>query len=112
MSDLRIVYVTAASAAEAEAIGRAAVERRLAACANILPQMRAIYRWGDAIETGDEVVLLLKTTDEHIFELISAIERLHSYATPCVLVFPIAAAATAFGDWVRCETGIDKRAGL
>src|SRR6185312_12430554 len=61
MSDLRILYVTAADADEALRIGRALVEARLAACANVLPGMTSIYRWEGRVEQAAEAVLVLKT---------------------------------------------------
>jgi len=100
----RLVYVTAPSLAEAEALARLAVEQRLAACANILPGMRSLYWWQGKLEQADEVVLLLKTTEALADELTRAIAQAHSYDCPCVVVLPIECGHPAFLDWIAAET--------
>src|SRR3546814_11227594 len=67
-----LVYVTAADEAEAQAIGRAMVEARLAACANVLPGMVPIFRWEGRVQTGSESVVILKTTAERAAALVEA----------------------------------------
>lgn len=104
MTDLRLAYVTASNADDAERIGRALVQGRFAACANVLPTMTSIYRWEDAIETAKEAVLIAKTTADRAPALIKEIERLHDYDTPCVLILPVEETASAFGAWLRAET--------
>src|SRR3546814_2007427 len=84
-----LVYVTAADAAEAQAIGRAMVEARLAACANVLPGMVPIFRWEGRGQTGSESVVILKTTAERAAALVEAVEAMHSYDRPCAVVLPI-----------------------
>jgi periplasmic divalent cation tolerance protein len=101
---VRLVYVTAPSLAEAESLARLAVERRLAACANILPGMRSLYWWQGKLEQADEVVLLLKTTEALAGELTRAIAAAHSYDCPCVVVLPIEGGHPAFLDWIAAET--------
>lgn len=100
----KLVYVTAPSQAEAESLARLAVEQRLAACANILPGMRSLYWWQGRLESADEAVLLLKTTEVLAPELVSALTQAHSYDCPCVVVLDIADGNPAFLDWIRDET--------
>jgi len=100
----KLVYVTAPSLAEAESLARLAVEQRLAACANILPGMRSLYWWQGKLESADEAVLLLKTTDALAPELVNALTQAHSYGCPCVVVLDISAGNQAFLDWIRGET--------
>jgi len=83
------VYAIFANAEEAERIGRTVVEERLAACINILPPVRSIYRWKGAIETADEVAAILKTSESNVDVLIARIAALHSYDVPCIAVWPI-----------------------
>ena len=99
------VYATFANAEEAERIGRHMVEERLAACINILGPCRSIYRWQGAIETGDEVAAILKTTDEQSAALIERIVALHSYEVPAVTVWPILELPSAYGDWIEASVG-------
>ena len=101
----QLVYVTAPTLAEAESLARLAVEGRLAACANILPGMRSLYWWQGRLESADETVLLLKTTQELAPALIRALTEAHSYDCPCVVALPIAAGNPDFLRWIEAETG-------
>jgi periplasmic divalent cation tolerance protein len=99
------VYATFADLAEAQAIGRAMVEERLAACVNILQPCRSIYRWEGAIETATEVPALFKTTLDKSDALIAAIVERHSYALPAVAVWPIVKLAEGYAAWVEESVG-------
>jgi periplasmic divalent cation tolerance protein len=104
MNDAVFVYVTASSREEAERIGRATVEERLAACANILPGMRSIYRWQGAIEEADEAVLILKTRADRVGALTQRIKALHGYAVPCVAAFAVTAGNPDYFAWIAAES--------
>jgi len=95
------VYVVFADANEAERIGRAVVEERLAACVNILGPIRSIYRWKGAVEEAEEVAAILKTTDRQADALIMRIAALHSYDVPCVVTWPIDKILAPYADWVE-----------
>jgi periplasmic divalent cation tolerance protein len=95
------VYAIFANADEAERIGRAMVEERLAACINILGPIRSIYRWKGAIETSDEVAAIFKTSEERASDLIARIAALHSYDVPCIAAWPIDHVFQAYADWVE-----------
>jgi periplasmic divalent cation tolerance protein len=99
------VYAIFASAEEAERIGRTVIEERLAACINILPGVRSIYRWQGAIETADEVAAILKTTKSSADALIARIAALHSYDVPCIVIWPVDKALASYADWVEASTG-------
>ena len=99
------VYAIFADLAEAQSIGRAMVEQRLAACVNILQPCRSIYRWEDAIETASEVPALFKTTLDGSDTLIAAIAERHSYAVPAIVVWPIAKLAEGYAQWVEDSVG-------
>ena len=87
MTDKRIVLSTAGSEEEARKIARELVERQLAACVNIVPQVESIYRWQGKVETAREWLLLIKTTAERFEQVRDAIRELHSYDVPeCVAV--------------------------
>ena len=98
------VYVTAGDAAEALGIGRAVVEERLAACANVIDGMRAVYWWQGAVQEGGEAVLILKTTDGRLGALINRVRDLHSYDCPCIEALPVIGGNPGFLDWVASET--------
>jgi len=98
----RIVIVTCANAGEARRIARAVVEKRLAACANILGgAVESIYRWKGRVETGREVMVVLKTTTKRLGELEREVKGLHSYEVPEFVVVPIVAGSAEYLEWVR-----------
>ena len=99
------LYAVFADTAEAERIGRQIVDERLAACVNILPPCRSIYRWEGATETANEVPALFKTTMDAADRLIARIAELHSYSNPALVVWPIAKLPAAYGDWVEESIG-------
>ncbi|MES2136011.1 MAG: divalent-cation tolerance protein CutA [Pseudomonadota bacterium] len=95
------VYAIFADAEEAERIGRAVVEERLAACVNILGPVRSIYRWKGAIESADEIAAIFKTSALQADMLIARIAALHSYETPCVTASPIERILADYAQWVE-----------
>src|SRR5579872_4319457 len=98
------VYVTAAHREEAERIARSVVETRLAACANVLDGMHSIYWWEDKVQEANEAVLILKTKESTLQELIETISRLHSYDCPCIVAIPISAGNPYYLQWIENET--------
>jgi len=100
VSDKLIVFVTSANVAEAEVIARALVENRLAACVNIVPQVRSIYRWEGKVEDSTECLLLVKTS-RALFEQVRAeVQRLHSYQVPEIIAVPIEQGAENYLAWL------------
>lgn len=97
------VYVTFASNEEAERIGRAMIEERLAACINILGEARSIYRWQGKIETATECAAVLKTSAAYAELLVRHIGELHSYDNPAIAVWPIESAPQPYIQWVRSQ---------
>lgn len=100
-----LVYITAGSREEAVKVGRALVESRLAACANVLGPITSIYWWQDKLEQGEEVALVVKTRAELVEAVTAKVREVHSYSCPCVVALPITAGNPAFLDWIEAETG-------
>lgn len=98
------VYITASDAAEAAKIGRALVEERLAACANVLDGMTSIYRWQGEVCEDPEAVLIAKTVQGRIAALTDRVKALHSYDCPCVVALPVADGNADFLDWIAEQT--------
>jgi periplasmic divalent cation tolerance protein len=98
------VYTTYPSIVEAEQAGRALVERRLAACVNILPGMISHYWWQGAIERAEEVVMIIKTRAGLAEPVRAAVKEMHSYTTPAVLVIPIETVDPDYHAWIVGET--------
>jgi periplasmic divalent cation tolerance protein len=99
-----LVYTTWPSLAEAEQAGRVLVERRLCACVNILPGMVSYYWWQDAIERGEEVVMIVKTRAALAEDVRAAVKELHSYTVPAVLVLPVEGGDPDYLAWILDET--------
>lgn len=100
-----LVYMTAASKEDAQAIGTALVEQRLAACANVIDGMISVYRWEGKVQYAAEAVLIAKTREELVPALTEKVKALHSYTCPCVVALPITGGNRAFLDWIAAETG-------
>ena len=98
------VYTTYASIVEAERAGRALVERRLAACVNILPGMVSLYRWQGAIERGEEAVMIIKTRASLSEAVRAAVKEMHAYTTPAILVIPLEDVDPDYHAWIEAET--------
>ena len=88
----------------ARALARALVERRLAACVNILPGARSVYRWKGAVEEASETLLLAKTTASRTAALLAAVEELHPHEVPEGILLPVAGGLPRYLAWVAAET--------
>ena len=99
-----LVYTTYPSIVEAEAAGRKIVERRLAACVNILPGMVSHYWWEGKLERGEEVVMIIKTRAALADAVAAAVKEMHSYSTPAVLVLAVEQVDPAYHAWIVKET--------
>jgi periplasmic divalent cation tolerance protein len=89
MTQAKFIYVTAPDRATAIAIARALVEKRLAACVNVLPGVSSVYRWKGAVETAEEVALIVKTSTGPLAAAIAEIKRRHPYETPAISAFEV-----------------------
>ena len=98
------VYTTYPAIVEAEAAGRALVERRLCACVNILPGMVSLYWWQGKIDRGDEVVMIIKTRASLAEAVRAAVRQMHSYTTPAILELPIENVDPDYHAWIVKET--------
>jgi periplasmic divalent cation tolerance protein len=98
------VYTTWPAVADAEAAGRALVERRLAACVNILAGMISHYRWEGKVERAEEAVMLIKTRASLADAVSDAVKELHSYDTPAIVVLPVESVEKGYLAWLLAET--------
>ena len=99
----KLIYVTAPTREEAGRIAETVVTERLAACANILNGVTSIFRWEGKFCRKNEVILILKTTEEKTSALTARIKELHSYECPCIVVLPIEGGNEAFLEWIDRE---------
>ena len=98
-----LVYTTWPSIVEAERAGRAIVEKRLAACVNILPGMISHYWWENKIERAEETVMLVKTRASLAEAVRKAVKELHSYTTPAIMVLPVESVDADYYRWILGE---------
>jgi periplasmic divalent cation tolerance protein len=99
-----LVTCACPDAATAERLARTLVDARIAACVQLLPGVRSVYRWEGAVEAADEVLLLVKTWDDRLGALTEAIRAAHPYALPEIMAVPAVGGLAAYLDWVRDET--------
>lgn len=100
MEPVNLVYMTAGSKDEAFNIGRELVAKKLAACANVIDRMNSIFEWEGEIQHGTEVVLIAKTTESRVPELIEAVKAKHSYDCPCIVCLPVGNGNPDFLEWI------------
>jgi periplasmic divalent cation tolerance protein len=103
-----LVMTNLPNRASAEALAAALVDERLAACVNILAPCQSIYRWQGAVQTADEVPLLIKTCTARYAALEAAIRAQHPYQTPEIIALPVAHGLPAYLAWVAAETEADQ----
>lgn len=96
-----IGYVTCASRAEARRLARAVLNKRLAACVNIVPAIESHYWWQGRLATGKELLLVIKTTENHVGELTRLIRREHSYDTPEIIFTRLSGGDRRYLRWLR-----------
>ena len=100
---INFVYMTVGSKDEAIKIGKALITSRLAACINILDNMNSFYLWEGEIQDDTEVVMIAKTTEDRIPELIEKVRSMHSYDCPCIVSLPVLDGYQPFLDWIAGE---------
>jgi periplasmic divalent cation tolerance protein len=98
---VEVVLVTAPDAEVGARIGRALVEEGLAACANLVPGVRSIYRWQGSVHEDPEVLLILKTRAALAAPLAARVRALHPYELPEVITLAVTGGSEAYLDWVR-----------
>ena len=113
MTDKIVVLTTCSSSEEAQRLARSLVEKRLAACVNVMPGVRSVYRWineagkseagEDAIVDEEEILLLIKSSRALLEELKGEIERQHSYEVPEVIALPVVDGSERYLEWMNRE---------
>lgn len=103
------MLTTAPDPATAERIAEALVGENLAACVNVLPGVRSVYRWEGKLERADEVQLIIKTVEARFAAVAARLKQLHTYAVPEVLMIRADAGADAYVAWIHAQTSIVAR---
>ena len=97
-------YIVAEDEAQANMLAEGLVERRLAACCNILPPIRSVYRWEGRIEQATEAALLAKIRRDDFDALCQYVCEHHSYDVPCITLWPLADGLPAYLNFISSET--------
>jgi periplasmic divalent cation tolerance protein len=105
MTDKIIVLTTCAGEEDSHRLARSLVDTRLAACVNIVPRARSIYRWKGAVEEAEEWLLLIKSSRELYPELERRLAQAHSYETPEVIAIPIVDGSMPYLQWLAHNLG-------
>jgi periplasmic divalent cation tolerance protein len=103
MTDKIIVLSTCDSEEQASRIARRLVEQRVAACVNIVPNVRSVYRWQEKIEDAAEFLLVIKSRRDLFAALRAEIEKIHSYDIPEMIAIPVVDGSRAYLGWLDRE---------
>jgi len=104
MADEIVVLITASSREEAEKIGSALVDDRLAACVNIIPEVRSLFVWEGKRQDERETLLVAKSRRPLLDRLVARVKMLHSYTVPEVIALPVVGGSRDYLDWVEAST--------
>ena len=99
-AQVRIVLTTAGSEEQASQLARELVERRLAACVSVVGQVCSTYRWKGRVEREDEKLLVIKTEERRVDEVMAAIRELHTYETPEALALAVERGDPTYLSWL------------
>ena len=105
MTDKIVVLSACGTAEEAEKIARRLVEKRLAACVNVVAGARSIYRWRGEIEEASEWMVIIKSRRDLFDELRSEVEKIHSYEVPEVIALGIIEGSEGYLNWMEGQIG-------
>lgn len=99
-----VIFVTTSSKEEGEKIGRALIEKKLAACANILSPISSIFSWQGKICHEEESLIIIKSRKDCFTRLVEEVKRLHSYSLPEIIALPLIEGSPDYLRWIRENT--------
>lgn len=108
---INFIYINAGSEEEAQIIAKELLSSRLAASVNILNNIHSFYWWDGRMQEKAEIVMIAKTTQDRVAELIEKVKSLHSYECPCIVSLPVSAGDQPYLDWIAHEVNDDSTAG-
>jgi periplasmic divalent cation tolerance protein len=98
-----VVFITAKDAEQAQEIARRLLKQRQAACVNIVPEVSSHYWWKDKLDSATESLLIVKTKESLLPEIISSVKKIHSYSVPEIIALPIIGGSQDYLDWIDNE---------
>ncbi|MCJ7604710.1 MAG: divalent-cation tolerance protein CutA [Dehalococcoidales bacterium] len=99
-----VVFITASSPSEAKKISTTLLKRRQAACVNIIPGVNSHFWWQDKLDTAEESLLIVKTRENLLPDLIKSVKKLHSNDVPEIIALPIVGGNPDYLNWLDSET--------
>ena len=103
--DFAIILTTVSAVEEGQSIANLLVEKQLAACVNIIPNISSVYRWKGQIQSEPEVLLLIKTTKDLEAAVYEEVQAVYSYNTPELVTLPITNGSETYLDWMTAAVG-------
>jgi periplasmic divalent cation tolerance protein len=103
--DLRLVMTTCSSPEIADRLALTLVERRLAACVNVVPGVRSTYRWTDGVEQANEMLLMIKTAASELKAIEATVRAISGYELPELIAVEISGGSADYLDWVAASVG-------
>ena len=101
IKDAIVVFITCASVKEADKISGILLNKKLAACVNVLPGIRSKFRWKDKIEKAKEVLVMAKTRKSKFAAIDKEVRRVHSYDVPEIIALPITSGSKNYTNWIE-----------
>lgn len=98
-----LIYINTSEVMESKKIAMKLLEEKLVACTNIVPQITSMYLWKGDIEVDNESILIVKTRDDKVDQVIERVKELHSYETPCILQLEVKNASEDYLKWMENE---------
>lgn len=96
-----VVFVTTKTSEEAKVIAQSVLEQRLAACVNIVPHIESMYWWENKITTATEALMIIKTTEHNVQQLMGHVKSMHSYTVPEIISLPISKGNPDYLQWIQ-----------
>lgn len=98
-----LIYITCSNEEESILIAENLLKERLCACSNIIKDIKSIYRWENNIEKDNESILIIKTIDDKVDEVIKKVKELHSYENPAIIALPTLKTSDTYLKWIKNE---------
>ncbi|OGN99150.1 MAG: hypothetical protein A2Y58_01050 [Chloroflexi bacterium RBG_13_51_52] len=99
-----VVFITAKDPEEAQKIAKSLVKKREAACVNIVPVVNSHFWWKDKLDSTEESLLIVKTKESLLPEVIKSVKKIHSYRLPEIIALPIVGGSRDYLEWIDSET--------
>lgn len=98
-----LIYITTSEVMESKKIAMKLLEEKLVVCTNIVPQITSMYLWKGDIEVDNESILIAKTRDDKVDQVMERVKELHSYETPCILQLEVKKGSEDYLQWMENE---------